>query len=48
MEPRQVTKQRGIEKGIRPIKPGNELRHIPGGAFLEHFRRVPKISEGHR
>lgn len=40
MEPRQVTKQHGIEKGIRPIKPGNELSHIPWNIF-EDFRRPP-------
>ena len=44
MEPRQVTKQHGIEKGIRPIKPGNELRHIPWNIF-EEFRRFPKVTD---
>ena len=44
MAPRQVTKQHGIEKGIRPIKPGNELRHIPWNIF-EEFRRFPKVTD---
>lgn len=44
MEPRQVTKQHGIEKGIRPIKPGNELSHIPWNIF-EEFRRFPKVTD---
>ena len=44
MEPRQVTKQHGIEKGIRPIKPANELSHIPWNIF-EEFRRFPKVTD---